>query len=1082
MITISRIRILGLFLGALLAVVPALTHAIGLGKLKVHSALDEPLNAEIPFTSLTKREQKRLKAQLATRAEFSAAGIDRSPILVSIKFNVAKRVDGRYFLQLQTDDPFREPFLHLLVYIEWAGGRLIREYSALIDPPYLLAAKPAKIEAPVTAPVPVPVPEVVAELPKPELIVPPVAVPEEEPIGKAMEEKEVVPAEEPVKEPVPEKEPAIAPEPEFVASVDEDMLEDMFGNQIFGPAGIGAKVKIDRKTGWPVDPFDPDETSVEPLEPRDRDQLVMEPSEPMPEEAPVLSTDLDRGWLDDEYHVQRGDTLWEIAEQVRPDSGLSVQQVVMAIYRSNRHAFFEDNVNNLKAGKVLKIPAPDDISEQVHLEARTEFQAHYDVWQEYKLKRASARQAITVDDVTEVPEPMEAPVVAKAKVPKKAKPEPRAPKKKTAKAKKPKAKPAPKPKVAKKAKDTTAEDLLKIVRANINKVRGDKKAVPDSEPRADAAREKSELADRIASTEASLHSREMETKEIGDRAGQVKQQIAKQKRLIELENAKLAQTKDSKAPVKPAAKPATKAAAKPGARKPVKPVRPAVPPPAPQPQKGFVEDLMDRVMSGALMLPVFVGVIALLFIGLFLVYMKRRKQASLEFEESILNSTMDSEASGDTEGDIGDTSFLSDFSQGGMGNISTDEVDPIAEAEVYLAYGRDEQAEEILRESIVKDPARHEVREKLLEIYHQRGDAGAFETLAEELYAALGGQGGEVWARVAALGKELNPDNPMFAEGGAPVSAGGAEDSTPTTADMDDMGDLDDMLETPGVDDGQATMIVPSEGGGADDALDFTTSESEAADDGALTMDEGLDMGGLDIGGGEEAPAAAESAEAEPEAGGDAIDFSTDFDTDDTGIEAPAADEPEAVAEDDGLSLDAGGIDFSMDEAAPVAEEAPAEEDVGIDMEGLEMDDSGGLSLDMEETPVAEEAPAEEAVGIDMEGLEVEEEGAVIEEESAEEVLDMVEADIGGLDVDEGESELIVEDGGGIAVEEDTSVAVDAEEDSELWDETATKLDLAKAYIDMGDAEGARSILDEVMAEGNDEQKAQASELASQIS
>jgi len=456
--------------------------------------------------------------------------------------------------------------------------------------------------------------------------------------------------------------------------------------------------------------------------------------------------------------------------------------------------------------------------------------------------------------------------------------------------------------------------------------------------------------------------------------------------------------------------------------------------------------------------------------------MKRRKQASLEFEESILNSTMDSEASGDTEGDAGDTSFLSDFSQGGMGNISTDEVDPIAEAEVYMAYGRDEQAEEILRESIVKDPSRHEVREKLLEIYHQRGDTGAFETLAEELYAALGGQGGEVWARVAALGKELNPENPMFTEGGAPAPAmgtGGMEDSTPTTADMEDLGDLDDMLEPPGADQG-ATMVVPGEGGGADDGM--------------------LDMGSLDIGGGEQAPVATEGAGAEPEAGGDAIDFSMDFDASDLGLdEAPAAEEPEAAVEDDGLSLDAGGIDFSTEESA-VVEEAPAEEEAGIEMEGLEMNDGGGLDLEMgDEVSVeaaVEEAPAEEEAGIEMEGLEMDDGGDLgleVEEESAEaaeEVLDMVEADIGGLEVEEAESELVADEGGETAVEEDTSVAVDAdaEEDSELWDETATKLDLAKAYIDMGDAEGARSILDEVMTEGNDEQKAQASELASQIS
>jgi pilus assembly protein FimV len=98
-----------------------------------------------------------------------------------------------------------------------------------------------------------------------------------------------------------------------------------------------------------------------------------------------------------------------------------------------------------------------------------------------------------------------------------------------------------------------------------------------------------------------------------------------------------------------------------------------------------------------------------------------------EFEESILTdtgATTEEPAITDSGERVttsaGNTSFLSDFSQGGMGNISTDEVDPLAETEVYLAYGRDEQAEEILKEAVAKDPSRHELKVKLLEIYAGR--------------------------------------------------------------------------------------------------------------------------------------------------------------------------------------------------------------------------------------------------------------------------------------------------------------------------------------------------------------------------
>ena len=83
----------------------------------------------------------------------------------------------------------------------------------------------------------------------------------------------------------------------------------------------------------------------------------------------------------------------------------------------------------------------------------------------------------------------------------------------------------------------------------------------------------------------------------------------------------------------------------------------------------------------------------------------------------------------------GDNSLASDFSREGLGNIDTDEVDPIAEAEVYLAYGRDAQAEEILKDALKKDPQRQEIYLKLLEIHAQHNKPSAFETVASELYA-----------------------------------------------------------------------------------------------------------------------------------------------------------------------------------------------------------------------------------------------------------------------------------------------------------------------------------------------------------
>jgi pilus assembly protein FimV len=112
--------------------------------------------------------------------------------------------------------------------------------------------------------------------------------------------------------------------------------------------------------------------------------------------------------------------------------------------------------------------------------------------------------------------------------------------------------------------------------------------------------------------------------------------------------------------------------------------------------------------------------------------------------------------------DTGNSSFLTDFDKTGPGAIDTDEVDPVAEAEVYIAYGRDTQAEEILKEAMARDKNRPEVALKLLEIYHARKSAPAFETVAKELHAAVG-ESSPQWQKAAAMGAQIDPNNPLYA-------------------------------------------------------------------------------------------------------------------------------------------------------------------------------------------------------------------------------------------------------------------------------------------------------------------------------
>src|SRR5690606_5270908 len=112
------------------------------------------------------------------------------------------------------------------------------------------------------------------------------------------------------------------------------------------------------------------------------------------------------------------------------------------------------------------------------------------------------------------------------------------------------------------------------------------------------------------------------------------------------------------------------------------------------------------------------------------------------------------------------------------------DVDPVAEADVYLAYGRDLQAEEILKEAMRSTPTRVAIHTKLLEIYAKRRDARAFEVVASEAFGLTQGQGPE-WERACELGRELDPANPLYQPGGQPMAKaapGTAPGPLPTAA------------------------------------------------------------------------------------------------------------------------------------------------------------------------------------------------------------------------------------------------------------------------------------------------------------
>src|SRR6056297_838395 len=109
--------------------------ALGLGELKLDSYLNEPLSASVDLLNTGNLHEDEIKIRLGTREDFQRLGLDRTFFLTSIQFEVVVDDNGRAGIVMTTDDPVLEPYLAFIVEARWPSGRLLREYTVLIDPP-----------------------------------------------------------------------------------------------------------------------------------------------------------------------------------------------------------------------------------------------------------------------------------------------------------------------------------------------------------------------------------------------------------------------------------------------------------------------------------------------------------------------------------------------------------------------------------------------------------------------------------------------------------------------------------------------------------------------------------------------------------------------------------------------------------------------------------------------------------------------------------------------------------------------------------------------------------------------------------
>jgi len=387
---------------------------------------------------------------------------------------------------------------------------------------------------------------------------------------------------------------------------------------------------------------------------------------------------------------------------------------------------------------------------------------------------------------------------------------------------------------------------------------------------------------------------------------------------------------------------------------------------------------------------------------------------------ALVDSETNKETDGETSGAEIFAQTLGDEQEVSGAMVAEAGGDALAEAEIYLAYGRYEQAAEQLAQAVRNEPDRADLKAKLLEAYHALADHDAFESTAEALYADLGDASHPLWQDVAQWGAELCPEHPLFRE------EPGAEAESSVGAGPDAEAQAAEAAPEAGV---ESTATEEPTGEAVDELL-----RSLVAEEPAQEADEGH-------------PAAV----AAPVDETSAADRSQDL---------PAVPELEA----------------SGDQSEEPSGAHEAEEQGGAD---------SGFPLPDTEPGISEEAHAPEP---DAEAAPIDE-AATVEETPEPAESNVIEWE-GGLASD-GAARAGEETAGEETAEEETAeeeaareIAGDAGEDAVLGepDEVGTKLDLARAYLDMGDQEGARELLVEVIEEGSDPQREEAEGLMQQLS
>jgi len=760
--------------------------AAGFGRINVSSTVGQPLTAEIDLVNVTPEDLQGMSAKIASPEMFREANVDRSPILDSVKLTIEKRENGQPFIKVSSAQAIAQPALNLLVEVNWASGRLVRDYPLLLNPP---KSSPSAAGAGAVSPpgfVSQPAPAVVAEAKEKEAAAAPPPPP------AAPTKPAAVAAPQPA--PAPVAPAPVSPPPAVVAQ--ESPREESSLPPPSLPAGTTA----------------PDTANAS-----------MKVAQKSDKQVPPKKT----------IKVKSGDTLTTITAKLHPPKGM-LEQTMIAVFEANRQAFIKDNVNRIRSGASLQIPdaeavaaiRPEDANKRLKLMAK-DFDA-------YRSRLASASAARPVAEA-----PSRAPVTGKMEgaaddaatpvkpgandVLKLSRSGENKKAEKIARAEEPKSeKPSEKEKAAEKGKTNSAvEDKLReeaVVRenqlkearerasilekdvgqmrkllqekealaqqlqlANAKKAEEEKKekaaaakliappvALPETikssltEEQKEAARKESsakKAADEKPAGETTKSAESASTSKMPEgpstppaEADSAEKAAKEAKEAQEADEAKKAETKEEEKPVSPLGRPEKKPA--------------AVVPAEPDTAWSMLSE-HPLAIAGGLISGVLIG-----WLGLAALRRRRERQQDALFEpdpiDPVSHSTVaPSNPEPDTPKTAAVAETIKDFMDGDEGNdeetsaILRQDVDPIEEADVYIAYGRNEQAEEILLKAIVANPSRLELLKKLLDLYAMQKRLADYAQGFTKLQS-LAPAGSTLLGAARRMGAEIDPPNPLY--------------------------------------------------------------------------------------------------------------------------------------------------------------------------------------------------------------------------------------------------------------------------------------------------------------------------------